>query len=185
MREINIDLLRTLLRYDPETGLLFWLPREVSLFEATKNKTAEALCRWWNKRFANKEAFTASGPHGCRHGKIFGTLYYAHRIAWALHYGIWPEEVDHRNGERGDNRIRNLRDVSHQVNMQNKRLYKSNATGVHGVTFHKGMGMFQAKITVNGAVNHIGTFKTKKAAIAARKNAERDYGFHFNHGRAA
>lgn len=187
MREIDIDLLRTLLRYEPDTGRLFWLRRDVGLFEATPNKTAEQLCKWWNGCFAGAEAFTATGNHGCRHGKLFNTAFYAHRVAWAIQHGFWPEhEIDHINGNRADNRIENLRAVDHQTNMQNKKLYRSNGSGEHGVSYHPGKDRWQAYITVSGSRRHVGTFRTVEAAIDARRNAQRAAGvFHRNHGRAA
>ncbi len=57
---------------------------------------------------------------------LFGYGYKAHRIAWMLTYGQWPNhEIDHINGERWDNRIANLRDVSHQVNQMNQRCHRA------------------------------------------------------------
>jgi uncharacterized protein (DUF433 family) len=46
----------------------------------------------------------------------------AHRIAWVLHYGGWPDNViDHINGVKTDNRIENLRDVPQSVNAKEAR----------------------------------------------------------------
>lgn len=187
MREIPIDLLRTLLRYEPETGKLFWLERDVSLFNETLSRTAQHACNQWNARCAGKEAFTALGGHGAHEGRIFGKAYYAHIVAWALHNGDWPAyDIDHEDGNRANNCIGNLRDVTHQVNMQNKKLYRSNSSGAHGVTFHIQKKRWQALITVNGKRHHLGTFTNKDDAISARITAERERNtFHANHGRAA
>lgn len=183
-REIDIDLLRRLLRYEPDTGKLFWLKRDISLFEPTDKRSALHLYRWWNGRFAGKEAFTAYCGSGF-HGKIFGELYYAHRVIWAMEHGEWPAEVDHIKGDRTNNRKANLRAVDHLTNMQNKAIYKSSKTGFHGVTWHKGKQRWQSKITISRKVRHLGTFNTLDAAVAARREAERNAGFHSNHGRAA
>lgn len=43
-----------------------------------------------------------------------------HRVVWFLHHGYWPKEIDHINRDGRDNRIENLRDVSHHVNVMNK-----------------------------------------------------------------
>jgi hypothetical protein len=54
-----------------------------------------------------------------------GELYVAHRVAWALYYGSWPEHtIDHINRDPSDNRIENLRDVPQAVNNTNKSRYK-------------------------------------------------------------
>lgn len=180
---IDVDLLRRLLRYEPDTGKLFWRHRSADLFTPTNNKTAEQLCRWWNGRFAGQEALTAVGPHDCRHGKIFGIPAYAHRVAWAMQTGEWPvNEVDHEDGKRSNNRFGNLRDVTHAVNMKNKRLYKNGNGVVHGVTLHK-RGGWQAQVSIDGKRHYIGTFKCWGKAVNARKSYERT--FHTNHGRAA
>lgn len=65
-----------------------------------------------------------------RHGRI---SIRAHRLAWVLAHGEWPTElVDHINGDRADNRLANLRDVSHRVNQQNQKHHR--ATGTHRQT---------------------------------------------------
>lgn len=185
MREIPIETLRQLLRYEPETGKLYWLERPVEMFTGNWNKTAEQLCSWWNHRFAGQEALTATGVYGCRAGRIFRQTAYAHRVALALTNGEWPSSVDHINGDRSDNRIANLRVVDHQTNMQNKKVYRTSVSGQHGVVPYR-HGKWQAYITVNKKRRHIGYFSNLQDAIAARKAAEAECGaFHANHGRAA
>lgn len=186
MTRIDIALLRTLLRYEPETGKLFWLERGASLFTANRFKTAEQQCRWWNGRFAGKEAFTAVHKTGCRHGHVLRELHYAHIVAWALHYGEWPaDDIDHEDGNRSNNRAGNMRVVTHQVNMQNKKIYKNSKSGVHGVVWSDKKRRWQAYITVNKRRSHLGYFNNMDSAVAARMNAEREAGcFHANHGRA-
>jgi hypothetical protein len=47
--------------------------------------------------------------------------FYAHRLVWFVTYGKFPDgDIDHLNGDRSDNRIENLRDVSRSVNNQNR-----------------------------------------------------------------
>lgn len=188
MKDIDIDLLRRLLRYEPETGKLYWLERPVGMFKDTPNKTAVQIAKWWNGRFAGKEALAALGVYGCRAGTLLGSkngTAYAHRVAWALHYGEWPSGgIDHEDGDRSNNRIGNLRLATHQQNMQNKKLYRSNKSGAHGVAFNRRMNRWQAYITENKRHRHIGTFDTREAAVAARQSAEKASGlFHENHGR--
>ena len=197
MREISVETLRKLLRYEPETGKLYWLERPVDMFEDSTFqhrtgkmavRSAQWACNLWNKRFAGKEAFTAKAKSGAFHGRVLGNLYYAHRVAWALHHGVWPtDDIDHENGNRSDNRITKLRDATHQQNMQNKKVYRSSVSGCHGVVpLRRRPGTWQAYITVNKKRRHIGYFTNLQDAIAARKDAEMECGaFHANHGRRA
>ena len=185
MREITPDELRTLLRYEPETGKLFWLPRDISQFEDTEKKTAQQICNWWNSRFAGEEAFCANGVYGCKSGRIFGEVHYAHHVAWAIHHGRFPvKQIDHIDGDRANNAANNLREVTFAENMRNRKLPKHNTSGTMGVSFNKRMGRWQAHITEFGQRRHLGTFDRKQEAVAARIEAQRTSGaFHANHGR--
>lgn len=117
-------------------------------------------------------------------GTVCGVRLYAHRTAWALHHGDWAEgEIDHINGNGLDNRIDNLRDVSRLVNRQNAKLHKDNTSGVSGVCWAKNTGKWQAQIKVRTKMVYLGQFPDKTDAVAARREAERLYGFHPNHGR--
>lgn len=185
MREIPVGTLRELLRYEPETGKLYWLERPVEMFEDSATNTAAGISKWWNGRFAGKEAFTARGVENCRTGRIFGQLFYAHRVVWALHYGAWPPfDVDHEDGDRSNNRIGNLRDATHQQNMQNKKLYANNRSGATGVSWHKRTKRWAAGYRVSGKRFHVGYFDTVSEAVAARAAATGGV-FHANHGRSA
>lgn len=59
------------------------------------------------------------GLHGSGYTLVCGKL--AHRVVWYLHHGYWPENIDHINGIRTDNRICNLREVTHEENCQNRQ----------------------------------------------------------------
>ena len=110
--------------------------------------------------------------------------YKAHRIAWLLTYGSWPEDqIDHINGNGLDNRLENLRAVSNGENLRNKKIYKNNTSGTLGVSFDKRCQNYQAKIMINKKYKHLGYFKNKEEAIAARAAANIKYNFHENHGR--
>jgi hypothetical protein len=105
---------------------------------------------------------------GYRKISIFGVYYMAHRVAWAIHHGEWPSMlIDHRNGNKDDNSLANLRDVPDLLNQQNRRsAQKSNACGLLGVQAHK-TGRFQAKISAGGRRLHLGYFDTAEQAHAA------------------
>lgn len=165
------ELLRQLLRYDPDTGKLYWKERSNPENSNAKNT--------WNKRWAGKLALDYIDPsNGYRVGRLMNRRTYAHRVILAIYSGKHPEEVDHINGDRADNRIKNLRACSRLDNCKNLKKPKDNTSGHIGVS-KKGNG-WRARIFDI----HLGTFKNLDEAIAARKKAEAKYGFHPNHGRS-
>lgn len=175
------EMLRMLLCYEPDTGKLFWRERDASLF--ADNRCAESAASVWNKRFAGKEAFTATKKGGYKHGSIFYSYYSAHRVAWAIHYGCWPDmEVDHINGVPSDNRITNLRDVTPSTNKHNTAKPSNNKSGVCGVYWIKRHKKWGAQIKTRGKFYWLGQFDTIEEAAAARKAAEKKYGFTKRHG---
>ena len=82
------------------------------------------------------------------------------------------EEIDHINGKPNDNRVENLRIVTHSNNMKNEKLYANNTSGYKGVYYSKKEQKWKAHITSDNVVYHLGTFNTKTEAIEARKAAE-------------
>lgn len=153
---------RELLSYDPETGILRWRVR--------------------------RGPARAGTVTGCDDGKgylvvgVGGRIYRAHRLAWLIRTGRWPHEIDHINGVRDDNRWCNLREVVRQENGRNQRFRCTNTSGHIGVYWNKQCAKWQAYITVSGQANYLGVFDEIDEAVAARKAAEREHGFHENHG---
>jgi hypothetical protein len=169
-----IDELRRLVRYDADTGKLTWLERGWDHCPRDGGKR-------WNGRYAGKEAFRVT-PSGYRYGMIKRRMFRAHRVAWALHYGEWPDmEIDHINGDRADNRIANLRLVTRAENSRNQSSRKNSKSGIVGVCQIR--KKWRAFINLNGKPRHLGVFDTIEEAIAVRKAAERRAGYHPNHGR--
>lgn len=182
---IPVDVLRELLSYDAETGKLYWRTRLPKHFRDGKHSASHTSSKW-NGMYAGKEALTAVEPQGYLHGDIFGKRYKAHRVIWALTYGKWPtSDIDHINGNSGDNRIENLRVVSKEENMRNQRRSSANKSGVTGVCWNPIRRKWSAQIKVRGKKYHLGLFDQLMAAAAARKVAEKHFGFHPNHGRVA
>jgi hypothetical protein len=181
----QIEDIRNRVSYEPETGQLTWLPRPVSDFSPTQNETAEVRCRQWNSRCAGKPAFATINALGYCVGHFRAKLLAAHRVAFAIINGRWPSVIDHINGDRSDNRLCNLREVTQQENTKNSRLRSDSRTGRTGVRPNpRKAGTFTASIKINGRTKHLGTFATIEAAIAAREAAERQHGYSERHGRA-
>lgn len=125
-----------------------------------------------------------SGKYGHLVISYKGKIYLAHRLAWLFYYGDWPKRnIDHINGVPDDNRIKNLRDVTHAENLRNCKKRVDNTSGTTGVVFHKPTSKWQARGYSKGKAKSIGLFEDKQDAIAARKDWEKSNGFHKNHGR--
>jgi len=166
-----IEYLRKRLRYDGETGKLFWLDYPT-------------MSAQWRGKLADKEAFTAIS-HGYRIGRLGGVNYPAHRVIWAITQGCWPAgEIDHINGIRSDNRIENLRLVTRSENHKNTKRPKHNSSGFIGVSWHIGCNKWQAYIKISGKVRYLGMFDHLDDAVNARHSAEKTLCFHKNHGRS-
>lgn len=109
----------------------------------------------------------------------------AHRAAMIMTYGSAPKITDHINGVKSDNRIINLRGVTARDNSRNTSKTKRNTSGRVGVHWNKMEKKWAVKIANDNNYNlHIGYFKCKLDAVAARIRAEKKYGYHENHGRA-
>ena len=176
------DELRQLLRYEPETGKLFWLPRGPEWFHQGA-LTSEAMSKGWNDRWAHKEALTALS-NGYKVGPIMCRVVPAHRAAWAIFHGEWPGgQIDHINGDRSDNRLENLRDIPGRENQKNMKRPSRNTSGTVGVDWFPARNKWRARIRHDGVNIHLGLFSSKEDAIATRKAAASEYGYHPNHGR--
>ncbi|WP_306127946.1 HNH endonuclease signature motif containing protein [Roseovarius sp. MMSF_3350] len=170
--------LRQLLRYEPETGKLFWLHRPKEMFPC------EGSYKTWNSRFAGNEAFTASVDPGYRYGTINGGKFFAHRVAYAIYHGKWPENhTDHINGDPSDNRIANLRDVSQSGNMRNSRKQSNNSSGHTGVYWFARDKKWRALGYVSGRQIYLGLFDSIEDAIAARDEFNKQNSFTDRHGK--
>lgn len=100
--------------------------------------------------------------------------YSAHRLAWIMTYGSWPEGfIDHINGVPADNRIENLREASRHINGQNQRLPSvNNTTGFLGVSkrsasYRKGPYTAQIRDPIAKKIIFLGFFHTAEEAHAA------------------
>lgn len=110
--------------------------------------------------------------------------YSAHRLAWLYVYGEYPEgDIDHINHDRTDNRIANLRVTTRSANMMNASKSKANTSGFTGVTWDKVNCKWVAQYMKNGKCNKLGRFDSMLDAVAARIRANREHGFHENHGK--
>ncbi len=132
------------LTYDPETG-------ELSRPDG-RSATGVAMATGYLR------------VHAC------GQAFYAHRVAWFLKTGCWPEaQIDHANGSRADNRWSNLRAATPAQNNANTRVCRRNSLGIKGVT--RVREKFKAQIMVQGQKIYLGLHTTAEAASRAYESA--------------
>ncbi len=161
-------------RYDAASGVLTWAERGQNEFASAWAWTV------WNKRFAGKPAGNAGGV-GYRKVRVGRSNYSIHRIAWLMVHGEFPSVLDHINGNRSDNRLSNLREVTVAENNRNASRRRDNTSGHSGVSWDNQRKYWVAFI----GRRKLGRFHRLTDAIAARKAAELAHDFHMNHGRAA
>ncbi len=170
------SVLLQLLRYEPETGELFWKERGPEWIDDLRIRNT------WNTRYAGKPALNSINSDGYRTGHLLGRSVKAHRVIWKMMTGEDADQVDHEFGKRADNRLKKLRDVSQSGNQRNARRRADNSSGVVGVywyPYERKTGKWQVVI----ADKHVGMFDTFDEAVCARMAAEVQHGFHPNHGR--
>ena len=145
--ELTLDRARELLDYDSDTGDF---TRRVS------------VC---GRGMAGKVTGTTT-VHGYIRVGIDGRSYAAHRLAWLFVHGRWPEyQIDHVNGDRADNRLRNLREVTSRQNCQNLRCHREGR--LPGAIRDRRLGIWKASIKVGGRRVHIGVFPNAEEASRA------------------
>lgn len=152
--------------YDSRTGVFIW--RECPRFPKLVGKTAGCLHKptgYWFLSLHNK--------------KIKG-----HIAAWAYWYGEWPRhDIDHKNTNKADNRIANLRPGGKAPNGANRTKQKNNTSGHKGVFWSNASKKWMVQIKAKGKLHYIGLFVSKKLAVAAYASAAREH--HGEFARAA
>lgn len=149
---------KEVLEYSPSTGDLVWCGK---------------------RRGRPKNGTTAGSINSCGYItlSVDGKVYQAHRVVWLHVYGEFPKGgIDHINRVKTDNRIENLRCATTSENMRNRSIGKNNTSGHMGVSWNEGMERWVAFIS-DGRRITLGIFVDKEDAIAARKIAEKKYGY--------
>jgi hypothetical protein len=118
---------------------------------------------------------------------IEGQNFLAHRVAWAIKNGDISStiDIDHINGNKSDNRLKNLRIASRSENSCNKPISKQTSSGVKGVCWHKLAGKWYAQLKIKGAYVYRKSFDRLEDAERAIKEKRTEFHGEFaNHGKA-
>jgi len=148
--------LNTIFNYNPETGTI--------------------------KRIKNNILAGTVTKYGYRQIYHQYKCYRSGRLAWYLTYGTWPNQIDHINHDKLDDRLINLRNVTNTINNQNKPLQKNNTSRIHGVCWDKTRKKWKISIETNKHHKNLARTIDFFEACCIRKAAEVEWGFHPNHG---
>lgn len=145
---ITLERLRSLVSYDPETGDFASVASRGGIRHSASLGHVE--------------------ENGYRRLMIDGRRYLAHRLAWFFVTGEWPAEgVDHKNGDRDDNRWANLRLATASQNQANRRKPRGYSCPLKGAHWNRFRSVWQSYIRVQGRSLYLGRFDTPEAAHAA------------------
>lgn len=168
--------LHTAIIYNRLTGNFTWRTRPHSHFKTT------GQCKNWNARYPGTIAGKVDN-NGYLNIKVNHQLHRAHRLAWFYVHGNWPVVLDHEDGDKLNNRLFNLRETTYTGNNQNACRRHDNKSGITGVYQDGRTGKWIAGIDVDKKRFKLGRTFDFFEACCLRKSAERQHGFHMNHGR--
>jgi hypothetical protein len=121
-------------------------------------------------------------PAGYRRFMYKRKGYVAHRIIWRMHYGDTPNEIDHKDTNKLNNNLENLR-VAESKNQQNVGFRFDNTTGSKNVYWHKPTDKWSVIVTANKKRHNIGYFEDLELAdLVATMAREKYHGAFANHG---
>ena len=163
--DITQQLLKELFDYEPAIGRLIW---------KSSNKGRKAGCI-----AGTLQVCKVKGPQYrqiviSRFGKEIVTL--EHRLIFLWHHGYFPQQVDHINLNKTDNRIENLREANSSTNQMNVNVRSFTKSGLKGVHWDESRKKWISRIKINGKHVFLGRFETTEEAHEARKAAQHIHG---------
>lgn len=155
VKGLTVEQVKDVLTYDPETGHFHWRVDR-----------------------SNVRAGSVAGSRislGYTLIRLYDRQVLAHRLAWFYVYGRWPEDqVDHINGDRSDNSLKNLRLACQSQNSCNGALRSTNKSGYRGVSWSKDKSKWVARIVKERKQYVLGYFASKEEAYYAYLQAARE-----------
>lgn len=153
--DLTLDVLRQTLAYDESTGI-------------------------FSRIDMSRKVVGRISTKGYRQISVNYTRVMAHRLAWFMTHGQWPDgQIDHINQNKDDNRLSNLRLASNKQNAENITMFKHNKSGRRGVRWASRNGKWIAEIKHMKKNRHLGLFENIVDAVAARMRAERELFTHY------
>jgi HNH endonuclease/AP2 domain len=137
----------------------------------TQERLKEVLCYDPKTGVFTREGEIVGYDNGDGYLKAYidNKSYYLHRLAWLYIYGNNAKIVDHKDQNKKNNSISNLREVSNSENLHNRGAPKNSTTGHKGVCFVKSRNKYVAYKTIMYKRKHLGIFDTLEEAVQCRK----------------
>lgn len=134
---------------------------------------------YWKLNPANNVKAGDSAGSFCNRGyKFVGIdkkVYRIHRLIYLMFYGYLPKIIDHKDGNKGNNKIENLREANIFENQQNRIIQKNNKSRIKNVDWHKLTAKWRVSIQVNKKRKFIGSFKDLELADLVATEARNKY----------
>lgn len=125
---------------------------------------------WKEKIFPGHRSGQIAGSvngSGYKHVRVNGKIVLQHRVVFLMYHGYLPKYIDHRDNDRLNNKIGNLRAATARQNQANRKVGKNNKSGYTGVSFEKHLNKYVAGMQLNGKHVNLGRFDTAKEASDA------------------
>jgi hypothetical protein len=154
------EYIRENIRYDPKTGLLWWIKQG-----GPKRRTDKPV---GTDNGSGYHIFGVSKASVSKHFRC-------HKVAWFLHYGEWPDgHIDHINRDKQDNRMVNLRLASSSENGMNSSKQKGATSQYKGVSWYAKYKKWRSTIMKDGVQKHLGHYNTEEEAARAYDKAAKE-----------
>jgi len=155
LKELTQEKLKEHVSYDKLTGKLHWIKPTSSCIKV------------------GDEVGSLDGDRGYVICQILGVRTYRHRFIWFYEHGYWPNQVDHKNRIKGEDKLDNLQESNSFKNSIN--VNRNNFSSIYpGVGFHKSSGKWRARTRVQGKRIEIGRFNTENEAKIAYEKYNSD-----------
>lgn len=136
----------------------------------TYDETSPSGLRWGpgsvqGKRDISGEVAGSKDSNGYWRVRCDGLRFLAHHLVWELHHGVKPKQLDHIDGDQGNNKIGNLRECTQSENCFNRKIGSNNTSGTRGVTWDKSREKWIVTAMVRGKRKTLGRFSDKDSAV--------------------
>lgn len=144
--------------------------------------------RYEDGNLVRKDSKRVQKPAGSHKGEYRVTLfngktYKTHRLIFLYHHGYLPEQIDHIDGDKHNNRIDNLRPCSASENSMNISIRSDSKSKAKGVVWEPDRQSWRVRVCVNSKTVYSARFKELESAKTAAINARNRYhGEYANHG---
>lgn len=151
------------------------------IFEYSNGELYWKVASGRRSKVGTKAGFKADEDGRLKVG-INNSYWFIHRIIFFMFHNEQPNEIDHIDGNPKNNRIENLRAVTHHQNMMNSKTPSHNTSGVKGVYFNKKKKKWVAQCFVDGKNTYVGTFNdinvAKIAIVDFRNKVRKEFANH-------